>query len=41
MEGFKGDLVAAAAHELRTPLTSLHMAVHLCLELPNRAAVWG
>jgi signal transduction histidine kinase len=32
MEGFKGDLVAAAAHELRTPLTSLHMAVHLCLE---------
>ena len=33
MEGFKGDLVAAAAHELRTPLTSLHMAVHLCLEL--------
>ena len=32
IEGFKGDLVAAAAHELRTPLTSLHMAVHLCLE---------
>ncbi len=32
VEGFKGDLVAAAAHELRTPLTSLHMAVHLCLE---------
>ena len=32
LEGFKGDLVAAAAHELRTPLTSLHMAVHLCLE---------
>ena len=30
---FRGDLVAAAAHELRTPLTSLHMAVHLCLEL--------
>ncbi|MEZ4374391.1 MAG: ATP-binding protein [Polyangiaceae bacterium] len=32
LEGFHGDLVAAAAHELRTPLTSLHMAVHLCLE---------
>ncbi len=32
MEGFRADLVAAAAHELRTPLTSLHMAVHLCLE---------
>lgn len=32
VEGFNGDLVAAAAHELRTPLTSLHMAVHLCLE---------
>ena len=32
IEGFKGDLVAAAAHELGTPLTSLHMAVHLCLE---------
>jgi signal transduction histidine kinase len=32
LEGFKGDLVAAAAHELKTPLTSLHMAVHLCLE---------
>jgi signal transduction histidine kinase len=32
LEGFKGDLVSAAAHELRTPLTSLHMAVHLCLE---------
>lgn len=32
LEGFRGDLVAAAAHELRTPLTSLHMAVHLCLE---------
>jgi NtrC-family two-component system sensor histidine kinase KinB len=32
IEGFKGDLVAAAAHELKTPLTSLHMAVHLCLE---------
>lgn len=32
LEGFKGDLVAAAAHELRTPLTSLNMAVHLCLE---------
>jgi signal transduction histidine kinase len=32
LEGFKGNLVAAAAHELRTPLTSLHMAVHLCLE---------
>jgi len=32
IEGFKGDLVAAAAHEIRTPLTSLHMAVHLCLE---------
>lgn len=32
IDGFKGDLVAAAAHELRTPLTSLHMAVHLCLE---------
>lgn len=32
IEGFKGDLVAAAAHELRTPLTSLHLAVHLCLE---------
>lgn len=32
IEGFKGDLVAAAAHELRTPLTSLHMSVHLCLE---------
>lgn len=33
IEGFRGDLVATAAHELRTPLTSLHMAVHLCLEL--------
>lgn len=32
MEGFRADLVAAAAHELKTPLTSLHMAVHLCLE---------
>lgn len=32
LEGFRGDLVAAAAHELRTPLTSLHMSVHLCLE---------
>lgn len=32
LEGFHGDLVAAAAHEIRTPLTSLHMAVHLCLE---------
>lgn len=32
LEGFRGDLVSAAAHELRTPLTSLHMAVHLCLE---------
>jgi NtrC-family two-component system sensor histidine kinase KinB len=32
IEGFRADLVAAAAHELRTPLTSLHMAVHLCLE---------
>ena len=32
LEGFRSDLVAAAAHELRTPLTSLHMAVHLCLE---------
>lgn len=32
IEGFRADLVAAAAHELKTPLTSLHMAVHLCLE---------
>jgi NtrC-family two-component system sensor histidine kinase KinB len=32
LEGFRADLVAAAAHELKTPLTSLHMAVHLCLE---------
>ncbi len=32
LEGFRGDLVSAAAHELRTPLTSLHMAIHLCLE---------
>jgi len=32
LEGFRGDLVAAAAHELRTPLTSLHMTIHLCLE---------
>lgn len=32
IEGFRADLVAAAAHELKTPLTSLHMAIHLCLE---------
>jgi NtrC-family two-component system sensor histidine kinase KinB len=32
LEGFRADLVAAAAHELKTPLTSLRMAVHLCLE---------
>lgn len=32
IEGFRADLVAAAAHELKTPLTSLRMAVDLCLE---------